>query len=155
MRKPSLTLFFWAAGACVVPQALAEDVVWTCSRSESVQTVFEKLRAYRIDPLSVKDDDGIAITLSDLYAAYAGRTISMGPKVLKACSLPVADPLQKNALDMLGYRPEDLGQALKEPSSQLVTIPSIHEMVKCIAENHPAIGFFPKVVENEFMSPCF
>jgi hypothetical protein len=148
----------WCWRACwagVLSVSWADDVVWTCSRAESEQPVFKAVKAYRIDNLSIKDDNGIAITLSDLYGAYAGEPIQMGQHVLKVCSLPAVDPLQKKALDVLGYRPEDLRKALQSPRSGLVSIPSIHEMLKCIAENHPAIGFFPDVVENESMTPCF
>lgn len=145
-------------GACwawTAAPASAKDVIWTCSRAESDQTVFDAARAYRIENLSQKDDYGIAITLMDLYGAYAGQPIQMGKKELNVCSLPVSDPLQKNALDMLGYQPEELRKALDKPGSRLVTVPTIHEMVKCITENHPAVGFFAEVVENESMSPCF
>lgn len=156
MKKSIRTLCFLTSWlAWTAPSVWAEDVVWTCSRAESDQAVFDAARAYRIDNLSQKDDYGISITLLDLYGAYAGQPIQMGKKVLNVCSLPPLDPLQKNALDMLGYQPEDLRKALKTPGSRLVVIPTVHEMVKCIAENHPAVGFFADVVENESMSPCF
>lgn len=135
--------------------AVASSVVWSCSRSESEPEAFEAVRAFRIDNLSVKDDYGIAITLADLYGAYAGETIHMGPHVLSVCSLPAQDPLQIEALDMLGFSPQDLAEAKQRRSSKLVTVPSIHHMQKCLVENHPAIGFFSDVVENERVGPCF
>lgn len=133
----------------------AQEVVWSCSRSEPEAEVFEGVKAFRIENLSAKDDYGIAITLSDLYGAYGGQTIHMGKHVLRVCSLPPQDPLQKKAMDMLGYTPQDLKEAVKLPSSKLVIVPSIHQMQKCIVENHPAIGFFKVVVESERVGPCF
>ena len=138
-----------------VPQLWASSVVWSCSRSEAAPEAFEAVRAFRIDNLTVKDDYGIVITLSDLYGAYAGETIDMGPHVLSVCSLPPQDPLQIEALDMLGFTSQDMAEAKQRNSSKWVTVPSIHQMQKCMVENHPAIGFFSDVVENERVGPCF
>jgi hypothetical protein len=133
----------------------ADSVVWSCSRSEPQPEVFEKLRAYRIEDLSAKDDDGIVITLSDLYNAYGGQTISMGRSNLTVCTLPGSDPIQTVAMELLGYSPQDVEAAAQLASSKLVLVPTIHRMQKCIVENHPAIGFFENVVENARVGPCF
>ena len=133
----------------------ADTVVWSCSRSEPQPEVFEKLRAYRLEDLSVKDNDGIIITLSDLYNAYGGQTINMGPSALTVCTLPSSDPMQAVAMDLLGYSPQDVEAAAQLATSKLVLVPSIHRMQKCIVENHPAIGFFENVVENARVGPCF
>jgi hypothetical protein len=146
------------AGWCFLASmhiAVASTVVWSCSRSEPEPETFEAVRAFRIDNLSVKDDYAIAITLADLYGAYSGETIHMGAHELSVCSLPAQDPLQREALDMLGFDAQDLVEAKQRSSSKLVTVPSIHQMQKCIVENHPAIGFFTDVVENERVGPCF
>jgi hypothetical protein len=146
------------AGLCLwagMHMAVASSVVWSCSRSEPEPEAFEAVRAFRIDNLSVKDDYAIAITLADLYGAYSGETIRMGAHELSVCSLPVQDPLQLEALDMLGFDAQDLTEAKQRSSAKLVTVPSIHQMQKCIVENHPAIGFFTDVVENERVGPCF
>lgn len=133
----------------------AETTVWTCSRAEPEQTVFEGIKPFRIENLSVKDDSTIAITLLDLYAAYGGELIQMGKQKLSACALPAHDPLQISAVSQLGYSPEDLIKASKRSLSPLVFIPSISEMQKCLNENHPAVGFLQNVVENERIGPCF
>jgi hypothetical protein len=133
----------------------AESVVWSCSRSEPQPEVFDKLRAYRIEDLSVKDDDGIIITLSDLYNAYGGQTINMGRAALTVCTLPSNDPIQGAAMELLGYSPKDVEAAAQLATSKLVVVPTIHRMQKCIVENHPAIGFFENVVENARVGPCF
>jgi hypothetical protein len=137
------------------PTSWAESVVWSCSRSEPQLEVFEKLRAYRLEDLSAKDDDGIIITLSDLYSAYGGQTISMGRLPLTVCTLPSNDPIQALAMDLLGYSPQDVEEAAQLATSKLVLVPTIHRMQKCIVENHPAIGFFENVVENARVGPCF
>lgn len=142
------------ACALWLPAAQA-DVVWSCSRSEPEPEPFEAVRAFRIDNLTAKDDYSIAITLSDLYEAYAGSTVQMGPHQLAVCTLPAQDPLQVAAMDLLGFTPQDLQEAMQRPTSKLVVVPSVHQMQKCIAENHPAIGFFTDVVENEQVGPCF
>jgi hypothetical protein len=133
----------------------AESVVWSCSRSEAQPEVFEKLRAYRLEDLSAKDDEGIVITLSDLYSAYGGQTIRMGRSNLTVCTLPSNDPIQTVAMDLLGYHPKDVEAAAQLATAKLVLVPTIHRMQKCIVENHPAIGFFEDVVENERVGPCF
>ena len=133
----------------------AESVVWSCSRSEAHPEVFEKLRAYRLEDLSAKDDEGIVITLSDLYSAYGGQTIRMGRSDLTVCTLPSNDPIQTIAMDLLGYNTKDVEAAAQLATAKLVLVPTIHRMQKCIVENHPAIGFFENVVENERVGPCF
>ena len=144
------------AFVCLSTQQLwANSIVWSCSRSEPKQTKFEGIRAFQIEKLSVKDDDTISITVMDLYAAYGGEPIQMGRSKLAVCSLPATDPLQLTALEMLGYSSEDLLRAAKRPQTPLIVIPSIHDMHKCLYENHPAIGFFKNVVENERIAPCF
>ncbi len=135
--------------------AWADSVVWSCSRSEPKQTVFEGIRAFRLEKISVKDHDTISITLMDLYAAYGGEIIQLGKSSLAVCSLPPNDPFQLAAMELLGYTAKDLIQASKRPKSSLILIPSINEMHKCLSENHPAIGFFKNMVENERIAPCF
>ncbi len=135
--------------------AWANSVVWSCSRSEPKQTIFEGIRAFRLEKISAKDNDTISITLMDLYAAYGGEVIQLGKSSLAVCSLPPSDPFQITAMELLGYTAEDLIQASKKSKSSLILIPSIHEMHKCLNENHPAIGFFQNVVENERIAPCF
>lgn len=134
---------------------LATDVVWSCSRAEAQPEPFEAIRAMRIDNLSIKDDHGIAITLSDLYGAYGGETIRMGGHVLAVCSLPPTHALQTQAMDMLGFDAQEAYTIAQQTASKWVVVPSIHQMQKCIVENHPAIGFFEDVVENERVGPCF
>ena len=147
----------WLLGMALMagPTSWAESVVWSCSRSEPQLEVFEKLRAYRLEDLSAKDDDGIIITLSDLYSAYGGQTISMGRLPLTVCTLPSNDPIQALAMDLLGYSPQDVEEAAQLATSKLVLVSTIHRMQKCIVENHPAIGFFENVVENARVGPCF
>ena len=139
----------------VMTHAWANSVVWSCSRSEPKQTIFEGIRAFHIEKLTVKDEDTISITLMDLYAAYGGEVIQMGKTKLSVCRLPAHDPLQVNALELLGYNSDDLLKASKRSTSSLIETPSMHEMHKCLSENHPAIGFFQNVVENERIAPCF
>jgi hypothetical protein len=153
---PKRCLVVWLSLVLLTVQNVwANTVVWTCSRSEPKQTVFEGIRAFRLEKLSAKDDDTISITLMDLYAAYGGEVIQMGKSTLAVCSLPPHDPFQISAMELLGFTSKDLIQAAKRPKSPLIVVPSIHEMHKCLNENHPAIGFFQNVVENERIAPCF
>lgn len=141
---------------CLSTQEIwANSIVWACSRSEPKQTIFEGIRAFQIEKLSIRDDDTISITVMDLYAAYGGEIIQMGKSKLAVCSLPATDPLQQTAMQLLGYTSEDVLRASKHPKTSLIVIPSIHDMHKCLYENHPAIGFFQNVVENERIAPCF
>ena len=133
----------------------ANSVVWSCSRSEPKQTVFDGIKVFRIENLTTKDNDTISITLLDLYSAYSGQVIQIGNLNLSVCSLPPKDPMQASAMELLGQNPDDLLKASKQPASPFIFIPSIHEMQKCLNENHPAIGFFQNVVENERVGPCF
>jgi hypothetical protein len=133
----------------------SSDVVWSCSRAEPEPEKFDRLRPYRIENLTARDLGGIAITLTDLYAAYGGQSIQMGSMLLTVCTLPANDPIQVAAMELLGYSPQDLEDAARLPTSRLVLAPTIHRMQKCIVENHPAVGFFEDVVESERVGPCF
>lgn len=149
-------LLIWLSVLLLTMQNVwANSVVWSCSRSEPKQTVFEGIRAFRLEKISSKDDDTISITLMDLYAAYGGEVIQMGNSTLSVCSLPPHDPFQIFAMELLGFTSMDLIQAKKRPKSSLIVIPTMHEMHKCLNENHPAIGFFLNVVDNERIAPCF
>jgi hypothetical protein len=154
MIKPARLGVLWMALMAANASA-TESVVWSCSRSEPKPEVFEKLRAYRLEDLSTKDDDGIVITLSDLYSAYGGQTINMGRSNLTVCALPFHDPIQSAAMELLGYSPQEVEATAQLATSKLVVVPTIHRMQKCIVENHPAIGFFENVVENARVGPCF
>lgn len=134
---------------------LADEVVWACSRAEPEPEIFDRLRPFRVENLSAKDKGGIVIAISDLYDAYAGQTIRMGNYVLSVCTLTASNPLQKNAMETLGYSVQDFEEALNKPNNKLVLVPSINRMQKCIVENHPAVGFFENVVEKERIGPCF
>lgn len=151
----NLRLFFSVLLLALQQTSLADSIVWSCSRSEPKQAVFDGIKAFRIENLTAKDTDTISITLLDLYGAYGGEVIQMGKTQLSVCSLPPKDPLQLNAMALLGYSAEDLIKVSKTPASSLVFIPSIHQMQKCLNENHPAVGFFQNVVENERVGPCF
>ena len=134
----------------------ADSVVWSCSRSEPQPEVFEKLRAYRIEDLSAKDDDGIVITLSDLYNAYGGVKPSTWAVRRSRCApCPRTTPFKALPWNCLGYSPKDVEAVAQLATSKLVLVPTIHRMQKCIVENHPAIGFFENVVENARVGPCF
>lgn len=147
----------WFALACGVSggHVHAGQVVWACSRSEPEPEAFVGIRAFRIENLSARDDSRINITLSDLYSAYAGETVRMGKHQLSACTLAPKEPLQVEAMGLLGFDPQEVSRAAQQRSSRLVIVPSIHQMQKCIAENHPAVGFFRDVVENDRIRPCF
>jgi hypothetical protein len=137
------------------PASWADSIVWSCSRSEPKQAVFEGIKAFRIENLTAKDTNTISITLMDLYGAYGGESVQMGKSTLSVCSLPPEGPLQVNAMAQLGYATEDLIKASKAPRNSFIFIPSIDQMQKCLHENHPAVGFFQSVVENEHVGPCF
>lgn len=139
----------------MVQASWADTIVWSCSRSEPKQAAFDGIKAFRLDNLTAKDTDTISITLLDLYGAYGGEVIQMGKNHLSVCSLPAKEPLQIKAIELLGYTPEDFARASKVPKGPFIFIPSIHQMQKCLHENHPAIGFFQNVVENERVAPCF
>jgi hypothetical protein len=153
---PVRGLFLFFSFLLIMPPASsANSIVWSCSRSEPKQTVFDGIRAFRLENLTARDNDTISITLLDLYGAYAGEVIQMGKLHLSVCSLPPKDPLQVSVMDLLGLTSDDLVKASKLPQSPLIFIPSIHDMQKCLNEHHPAVGFFQTVVENERVGPCF
>jgi len=95
--------------------AWADSVVWSCSRSEPKQTVFEGIRAFRLEKISVKDHDTISITLMDLYAAYGGEVIQHSTRKIFACRLqpPAERPIPTCRYGITGIHSQRLDPSVK------------------------------------------
>jgi hypothetical protein len=100
----------------------------------------------------------IAVTLDDLYAAYAGYPIRVSGKPLFACFMPGREDLSIQALDGLGASSAAMQMlsrrsAIVQRNLKLVT--DEDEMLSCMEKNVPAFGYLSKPVSNDKVAPCF
>ena len=100
----------------------------------------------------------IAVTLDDLYAAYAGYPIRVSGKPLFACFMPGREELSIQALDGLGASSAAMQMlsrrsAIVQRNLKLVT--DEDEMLSCMEKNVPAFGYLSKPVSNDKVAPCF
>jgi len=100
----------------------------------------------------------IAVTLDDLYAAYAGYPIRVSGKPLFACFMPGGEELSIQALDGLGASSAAMQMlsrrsAIVQRNLKLVT--DEDEMLSCMEKYVPAFGYLSKPVSNDKVAPCF
>ena len=159
MRNNQTTLSFWAIASlsiALVTQDAQADPVWHCSRSD-VQ-IADTSNDFTLAALTL-EREVIRIALRDLYNVYQGNTVRMnGGQPLSACVFSEESSLTASALQSIGARPSTLKALAKQTSLAKSNIHMVEDeatMLSCISKNHPAIGYFPKVIQTEAVGPCF
>ena len=136
------------------------DPVWHCSSntdgeknvSLQAQETHFSLAAFNA-PMNV-----IGISISDLIDVYSGVTVRIGGLTLSACFMPENESLTTSALMSLGLQPSAI-QALARKSSiiqsNLYFVTNEKQMVSCIAQHFPAVGYLDSPINTETVQPCF
>ena len=134
--------------------ALAEPV-WHCSRS-GVQ-VADASDNFTLAALDV-EHEVMRISLRDLYSAYQGATVKASGMVVSACFIGGNHAMSKTAMKSIGAVP----QVLEKLSSQnamvanhVYRVQNEHDMLACITQHKPAIGYLSKATHTEDVGPCF
>lgn len=158
----------WLLTACmagpllaITPGAKGDSAIWHCSKYPQLPTG---------DVSSIINDDNhlfylssfsstnIDITLNDLSDVYSGRRVTLGRELLTACFWSGDTSLNRNAFETIGLNWSVL-QLMSRRSSislgNLRMVQSEAEMMACIANNFPAVGYFNNTIENEDIAPCF
>jgi hypothetical protein len=138
------------------------DPVWHCSRSIEPSEINADLNSSEPKENIASFDDSerrtIGIQIIDLFNVYSGGTVSMGPKPLSACFLDRGNPLTAVAMSSLDIDPTSLSALSSSDAivkSKVIPTRNEVQMESCIANNHPAIGYLPEVVESDLIGPCF
>lgn len=159
MRNHQSTLRVWAVASlsiALASQNAQADPVWHCSRSD-VQ-IADTSNDFTLAALTL-EREVIRIALRDLYNVYQGDVVRMnGGQPLSACVFAEETSLTTPALQSIGAKPNTLKTLAKKTSLARSNIHIVQDeatMLSCISKNHPAIGYFPKVMQTEAVGPCF
>lgn len=139
--------------------------VWHCSRaidlnSVGVDQAHDSARnedVFQIASMSAHIGM-IGVALRDIIDVYSGFSVRIGDKPLTACFNNDHSPTSKAALDSLGLNTHTmtaLGRKSSIIRSQLMWVSNEGAMMHCIADNFPAVGYFPSIQETADIGPCF
>jgi hypothetical protein len=153
-----LAFFFVLCTLRWLPAAEATEAVWHCSRASAMTANHERDSADFSSSVMPSSNGMMAVTLDDLYAAYAGYPIRVSGKPLFACFMPGGEELSMQALDGLGASSAAMQMlsrrsAIVQRNLKLVT--DEDEMLSCMEKNVPAFGYLSKPLSNDKVAPCF
>lgn len=142
--------------------ALANNkVVWHCSKHQTLNMGTEAPLLNADDTLfflSSFSSNTISISLNDLADVYKGRRVVLGQQVLTGCFLAGEQALNQAAFDSIGLRWTTLQLMNRRSSianSPLFMVNNESDMMACIANNYPAVGYLSQSQDNEQVGPCF
>lgn len=131
------------------------EPVWHCSRTH-VQ-VADASDAFSLAGLGL-DREYIQISLRDLYGVYQGEVVRMSGHRLSACVIrggqTTADAMASIGLSSHAPIAITRQSNLLAPST-IYVVNNEQEMVNCIANHHPAIGYLNRSTHTDAIGPCF
>jgi len=150
-----------ACAALLASGAQADQAVWHCSKHQQLNI------SSADEPLMEQDDlfylasfsfNTIAITLNDLTDIYNGRRVQLGQQALTGCFMAGDTPLNRAAFNSIGLRWSALQLMSRRSAiaqSPLHLVHSEADMLACIVNNFPAVGYLGSAHENDEVAPCF
>lgn len=136
------------------------DPVWHCSRHTNNQidlSSSESSNEFSIASFS-SSTNVIGVSISDLIDVYSGIPVRIGGLPLSACFMLGNESTTSAALTSLGLKPTAI-QALAKKSaiiqSHLYSARNNKQMLDCIAQHFPAVGYMSEPFETESVQPCF
>lgn len=100
----------------------------------------------------------VGVTLPDLMDAYNGQPVLMGSQQLTACFMVGQTSLNQSAQERVGMQWPALQQQQRRSSvrnSHVRMVQSEAEMLLCIANHYPAVGYLSQPTETAQVAPCF
>jgi hypothetical protein len=160
MKHKQRYLSSFIASILAATSALASPV-WHCSRSAYNDPNFASTPA-KDEQFSIasfnSSADVIGVSVRDLIDIYTGTPVRIGGLSLSACFLMGHEMLTTNALTSLGINLNSI-QALARKNNivnnNLYYVNNETQMVACIAQNFPAVGYLSKPNDTEKIQPCF
>lgn len=160
MKKILLCIF---TAGCFV-NASGQEAVWLCSKTVTAQTDQQLSQKNDNDAggfslaSSGTNPDVINISVMDLMDIYSGDRVTLGGKRLSACFMRGEGALNAAALRSLGLK-SSVSQTLARKSaivqSHLYLVTDEEEMMACIKDHFPAVGYAHTPIETDEVAPCF
>ena len=137
------------------------DPVWHCSRQTSEVTQQSSLQniqnQFSIASVNASSDV-IGVAINDLIDVYSGVPVRISGVPLSACFMPNNAELTSTALTSLGLHPSTI-QALARKSaivqSHLYIVNTEKQMLGCITQHFPAVGYLDEPKSTNGVQPCF
>jgi hypothetical protein len=137
------------------------DPIWHCSRlaagAEQTGATQAQENQFSVASFSASTDT-IGVSIGDLIDIYSGVAVSVGGLPLSACFISGNEEITTVALTSLGLKPSVI-QALARKSSivqsHLFAVTTNKQMLNCIAQNFPAVGYLEEVSTTDKVNPCF
>jgi hypothetical protein len=137
------------------------DPVWHCSRTSQTAELSVSIQPQE-DSFSIASfnasTDTIGVSISDLIDIYSGISVRIGGLPLSACFMTGNQTVTTTALTSLGLQPTVI-QALARKSaivqSNLHAVATNKQMMSCIAQNFPAVGYLEEALTTDEVQPCF
>lgn len=136
------------------------DPVWHCSRNTEVEkTAIPHVRENQFSIASFgTSTEIIGVSISDLIDVYSGVTVRVGGLPLSACFMPNNEKLTSTTLASLGLQASTI-QALARKStiihSHLYLVTNDVQMLSCISQHFPAVGYLDEPHDTVSVQPCF
>lgn len=150
-----------SALACALCMANGHaQAVWHCSRnppSAASAPVADPLLTVKI-PFELSSTNMVALELGDLYRVYSGAPVRINGMPLSACFMDGGNDINAQAMGMLGLSPSALSSLARSTSivsNHVFDVSNAQQMERCIREHHPAVGYLPVALQNEWITPCF
>jgi hypothetical protein len=134
--------------------------IWHCSRSTGVVAHVEndaKEGQFSIASFN-SAVEVIGVSINDLIDVYSGLQIRIGGLPLSACFMPSNEPLTSSALTSLGLQPSAIQSLARKSSivqSNLYLVTNDQQMLSCIEQHFPAVGYLASPTDAHNVSPCF
>ena len=138
------------------------DPVWHCSRNKQRAEDGSSSRHLQDSEFFIasfnSSVDVIGVSISDLIDIYSGVPVRIGGLPLSSCFMPSHQGLTSDALASLGLQTSAI-QALARKSSivqnNLHFVVTEQQMIGCIAQHFPAVGYLDEAIHTDEVQPCF
>jgi hypothetical protein len=163
-----LTIVLWVAGAALAVHAQTaprSDITahWHCSKHPAqpefdLATAIPGQEANDLFDLTPTQTGTVGVSLPDLMDAYSGRPVQMGSQQLTACFMVGQTALNQSAQERVGMQWPALQQQQRRSSVRSSHVRMVHseaEMLHCIANHYPAVGYLSQPTNTSSVGPCF
>jgi hypothetical protein len=141
-------------------QAPAATAHWHCSKHPHAPE-FELANAGDEDDffdLTQANPNIVGVSLPDLIDVYNGKRVQMGNRPLTACFMVGQHALNHSAQERVGLQWGSLQQLQRRSAishNHVHMVQTESEMLQCIANHYPAVGYLSQPTETATVAPCF
>ena len=152
-------LLLFSMGCVLLPSCWSESI-WHCSKipsDEPLQSAVAQQDQFSIASLG-GNSEVIGVSIRDLIDAYSGTVVNLGGVPLSACFWAGEEKLTASALQSLGLQPSAAMSLTRKSAiiqNNIHIVTSQSQMLQCIADKYPAVGYLPSSKETNKVSPCF